>query len=93
MCSNKRSCRTNYKTAGKRIWSQKITINTISPGPTNTELFMDDKSPEQLENLKKLNAFGRFGETDDIAKVVAFLASEDARWITGQTLRVNGGMV
>lgn len=77
----------------KEFGPKKITINTISPGPTNTELFMDDKSPEQLENLKKLNAFGRFGETDDIAKVVAFLASEDARWITGQTLRVNGGMV
>lgn len=54
---------------------------------------MNGKSPEQLENLKRLNAFGRFGETDDISKVVAFLASDDARWITGQTIRVNGGMV
>lgn len=54
---------------------------------------MNGKSPEQLENLKRLNAFGRFGETEDIAKVVAFLVSDDARWITGQTIRVNGGMV
>ena len=77
----------------KEFGPKGITINTISPGPTNTELFMNGKSPEQLENLKRLNAFGRFGETDDISKVVAFLASDDARWITGQTIRVNGGMV
>ncbi|MED3792730.1 SDR family oxidoreductase [Niallia alba] len=77
----------------KELGPKGITINTISPGPTNTELFMNGKSPEQLENLKRLNAFGRFGETDDISKVVAFLASDDARWITGQTIRVNGGMV
>lgn len=77
----------------KEFGQKNITINTVSPGPTNTELFMNDKSPEQLENLKRLNAFGRFGETEDIAKVVAFLVSDDARWITGQTIRVNGGMV
>ena len=77
----------------KEFGPKGITINTISPGPTNTELFMNGKSPEQLENLKRLNAFGRFGETDDISKVVAFLASDDARWITGHTIRVNGGMV
>ncbi|WP_400243623.1 SDR family oxidoreductase [Niallia sp. JL1B1071] len=77
----------------KEFGPKNITINTVSPGPTNTELFMYGKSTEQLENLKRLNAFGRFGETDDIAKVVAFLVSDDARWITGQTIRVNGGMV
>ncbi|MGO5012192.1 SDR family oxidoreductase [Niallia sp. Sow4_A1] len=77
----------------KEFGQKNITINTVSPGPTNTELFMNGKSPEQLENLKRLNAFGRFGETEDIAKVVAFLVSDDARWITGQTIRVNGGMV
>ncbi len=77
----------------KEFGPKNIAINTISPGPTNTELFMNGKSAEQLDNLKRLNAFGRFGETDDIAKVVAFLVSDDARWITGQTIRVNGGMV
>ncbi len=77
-----------------REFGQKnITINTIAPGPTTTELFLEGKGPEQLEGLKRNNAFGRLGETEDIADTLAFLVSEESRWITGQTIRVNGGMV
>ena len=72
---------------------KNITINTIAPGPTRTELFLEGKTPEQLQALKGNNAFGRFGETNDIADALAFLVSDESRWITGQTIRVNGGMV
>lgn len=70
-----------------------LTINAIAPGPVNTELFNVGKSEQQIEGMKKMNAFGRLGEMDDIANVVSFLASEQAQWVTGQTIRVNGGFI
>ncbi|MDF2960767.1 MAG: 3-ketoacyl-ACP reductase [Paenibacillus sp.] len=77
----------------KEFGPKGITINAVAPGPVNTELFTAGKSEEQIANLIKLNSMGRLGEPDDITGTVLFLASEEARWITGQTVRVNGGYV
>ncbi|WP_379130034.1 SDR family oxidoreductase [Paenibacillus sp. sgz500958] len=77
----------------KEFGHKGITINAVAPGPVATELFLNGKSEELLENLKKANALGRLGETGDIASVVSFLAGPDSQWITGQTLRVNGGFI
>lgn len=77
----------------KEFGPKGITINAIAPGPVNTELFNVGKSEQQIEGMKKMNAFGRLGETDDIANVVSFLVSEQAQWVTGQTIRVNGGFI
>lgn len=76
----------------KELGSRGITANVISPGPTDTELFTADKSEEQINRFAQMAALGRLGQVDDIADVVAFLASEEARWITGQNIRVNGGL-
>jgi 3-oxoacyl-[acyl-carrier protein] reductase len=76
----------------KELGGRGITVNGVSPGPTDTELFREGKSEEQINNLAQMAAFGRLGEPQDIADVVAFLASEQARWITGQNIRVNGGV-
>ncbi|MBP1965983.1 SDR family oxidoreductase [Paenibacillus aceris] len=77
----------------KELGPAGITINAVAPGPVNTELFTIGKSEEQVQGIKNMNAFGRLGEPDDIAGAVLFLASEESRWITGQTIRINGGMV
>lgn len=77
----------------KEFGSKQITINAIAPGPVNTELFNVGKSEQQIEGMKKMSAFGRIGETDDIANVITFLVSEQAQWVTGQTIRVNGGFI
>ncbi|WP_110928224.1 SDR family oxidoreductase [Bacillus massiliglaciei] len=77
----------------KEFGPKQITINTVAPGPVNTELFTVGKTEQQMETLKKMNAFGRLGEPEDISKVVAFLVSDEAQWVTGQTLRVNGGFI
>ncbi|CAH0236933.1 3-oxoacyl-[acyl-carrier-protein] reductase FabG [Peribacillus simplex] len=77
----------------KEFGPKGITINAIAPGPVNTELFNVGKSEQQIEGMKKMNAFGRLGETEDIANVVSFLVSEQAQWVTGQTIRVNGGFI
>lgn len=66
-------------------------MNAVSPGPTDTELFSQGKTEEQKQRVAKLAALGRLGRPEDVADAVAFLVSEDGRWITGQTVRVNGG--
>lgn len=76
----------------KELGKQGITVNTVSPGPTDTELFRQGKTEEQIQSLASSAALGRLGEVEDIADVVLFLASDAARWITGQNIRVNGGI-
>lgn len=76
----------------KEIGSRGINVNSVSPGPTNTELFANGKSEEVIARLASLSAFNRIGETNDIANVVVFLASDDAKWINAQNIGVNGGM-
>ncbi|MGD8504106.1 MAG: SDR family oxidoreductase [Syntrophobacterales bacterium] len=75
----------------KELGERGITVNAVSPGPTDTELFRAGKTDEQITTMAQMAAFGRLGQVEDIADVVAFLASEEARWISGQNIRANGG--
>ncbi|WP_319518950.1 SDR family oxidoreductase [uncultured Martelella sp.] len=79
--------------AAKELASRNITVNAVAPGPVATELFLNGKSEELIARLTGMIPAGRLGEPDDIADVVAFLVSDAARYVTGQVLRVNGGMV
>lgn len=80
------------KTTAKELASRGITVNAVAPGFITTD--MTDKLNEEVkgEMLKQI-PLARLGEPGDIAKVVVFLASEDSRYMTGQTLHVDGGMV
>lgn len=77
----------------KEMGKRGITANIVSPGPVDTELFRTGKAPEDIERMKVMAALGRLGEVDDIAQVVLFLVSNAARWISGQNIRVNGGII
>ncbi len=77
----------------KEFGQRKININAIAPGPTGTDLFLNGKSQEQIDQLASLNAFNRLGKPTDIAETVALLVSPSAKWISGQTIRVNGGFI
>ncbi len=77
----------------KELGGRNITVNAVSPGPVDTDLFRDGKSEEQIQQMAQMAALGRIGQVQDIADAVAFLASEAARWITGQSIHVNGGYV
>lgn len=77
----------------KELGPRGITVNAIAPGPVKTDLFMTGKNDAQIEAITKMNPMGRLGQPDDIASVVAFLASPDSGWINGQTIRANGGVV
>ncbi|MBU5594593.1 3-oxoacyl-[acyl-carrier-protein] reductase [Amphibacillus sp. MSJ-3] len=80
------------KTAAKELASRNILVNAVAPGFIETE--MTDQLDESLkEEMFKLIPLERLGQVEDVAKAVAFLASDDANYITGQTLSVNGGMV
>ncbi|MFF1719753.1 SDR family oxidoreductase [Streptomyces sviceus] len=71
---------------------RNITVNTVAPGFTETEINPTLKNPQIRQALSAHSAFGRLGRPADIADVVAFVASEDARWVTGQWLDATGGV-
>lgn len=77
----------------KDLAPKGITVNAVAPGPTGTDMFLQGKSEQLLDTLRKQNPFGRFGEPEEIASVVAFVAGEESKWISGQTIRVNGGLM
>lgn len=80
------------KSLAKEFGSRNITVNAIAPGFIETE--MTDNLPEEVKEVyKKQIPLNRFGKTEDIANLCAFLASEEASYITGQIISVNGGMV
>lgn len=76
----------------KEVGARGINVNSVSPGPTNTELFTKGKPQEVIDRLASLSAFNRIGEPEDIAKIVVFLASDDAKWISAQNIGANGAM-
>lgn len=75
----------------KEFGAKDIVVNCVAPGQVSTELFLNGKSEELVDSFRRMNAFGRLGEPEDIANVIDLLVSDKARWITGQTIRVNGG--
>lgn len=75
----------------KEFGPKDIVINCIAPGQVATELFLNGKTEEQVDSYRRMNAFGRLGEPEDIANAIDLLVSDKARWMTGQTIRVNGG--
>ncbi|MFI9163499.1 SDR family oxidoreductase [Kitasatospora aureofaciens] len=77
----------------RELRGRNITVNTVAPGPTATDMFLDGKTPEQIDQLAKTPPLERLGTPEDIAHVVAFLAGPEGRWVNGQILRANGGMV
>jgi len=77
----------------KELRGRNITVNAVAPGPTATDLFLKDKTAEQIERLAKMPPLERLGQPDDISAVVSFLVSDAGAWVDGQTLRVNGGII
>jgi 3-oxoacyl-[acyl-carrier protein] reductase len=76
----------------KELRGRQVTCNAVAPGPVATELFLNGKSEEQIQQAANMAPLGRLGQPDDIAGVVSFLAGPDGAWVNGQVLRANGGI-
>ncbi|MHA3701247.1 SDR family oxidoreductase [Jatrophihabitans sp. YIM 134969] len=77
----------------RELRGRDVTVNTVAPGPTATDLFLDGKTEEEVSRLAHAVPLDRLGQPADIAGAVVFLASPAGHWVNGQTLRVNGGLV
>ena len=80
-----------------RVFSKEIgrgiSVNALAPGATETELFLNGKSQEFIDKLSSMNAFDRLAKPIDIARIVLFLASDDSKWVSGQTIGANGALI
>jgi len=84
------------KTMAREMARSGVTLNAVCPGPTETPLlegFLEGPQGQKIyEGLKRAIPLGRLGQPDDIPGIVAFLASDDAQFITGQVISVSGGL-
>ncbi len=76
----------------KEIGHRGITVNVVSPGPTDSAEFRT-RPPDFIQSLESMTAMRRIAQIDEVVNVIEFLGSDQASWITGQNLRVNGGVV
>lgn len=73
------------------LGDRQITVNAVSPGPVETDLAQAVNTAESFRQMVDRTPLGRLGQPDDIARAIAFLASDDAAWITGQIIGTDGG--
>lgn len=91
-CSTKGAIDQMTRTMAKDLGPKGINVNCVAPGPTGTDLFVEGKSEQVIKQISGLSPFGRLGDPNEVAEVHAFLSSSSASWISGQIIRVNGGM-
>ncbi len=81
------------KSFAKEIGGRGITVNCVAPGPLKTSFFYPAETDENIAWLKSMSVNGDIGDPADVVPVVRFLTSPEAKWITAQTVFVNGGLV
>jgi 3-oxoacyl-[acyl-carrier protein] reductase len=81
------------RVASRELGERGITVNAVSPGPTDTDLLRRDVDASQLEGLAHMTALRRVGRPVDVASVVGFLVSPESGWITGRNICADGGLV
>jgi len=92
-CASKAAIVSLTKALAKEVGIYNITVNSVCPGIVVTKMQTDNLFYEKKDQWMKEMSIKRFGKPSDIANAVYFLSSEDAGWITGQSLHVNGGIV
>jgi 2-hydroxycyclohexanecarboxyl-CoA dehydrogenase len=85
------------KTMARELARKQISVNVVCPGPTDTALFADfagegEGADKLRQGLARAIPFGRLGQPGDLPGAIAFLASDDAAFITGQVISVSGGL-
>jgi len=90
--SSKAALSAQSKVLSRELGPSNIRVNTIAPGLTETKMMKESTSPELIEEMKLRISLRKIGSPSEIANAALFLASEMSSYITGQTLRVDGGM-
>lgn len=79
--------------AAREFGPRGITVNSVSPGATETDGLHEEQTPESVDRFIDITPLRRLGQPADIANVVAFLAGPESEWITGQNIRATGGII
>lgn len=90
-CASKAGVEGFTRSLAYEIGSRNITVNSVAPGFIATDM-TDELTPEQKASMMNNIPLGRYGEAEEVAKAVSFLASDNAAYITGQVIHVNGGL-
>ncbi|KAL1920347.1 uncharacterized protein VTP21DRAFT_1493 [Calcarisporiella thermophila] len=77
----------------KEIGERGVTVNTVAPGPIDTDFFHGQETPDSVSMFTQMSVAKRLGMIEDIVPVIEFLASPRSQWVTAQTLFVNGGLL
>lgn len=89
--SSKAAVESMSKVLALELGERGITVNTVAPGPTETEMYVS--SGDDAQAAAAQSPFNRLGQPEDIADIVAFVVSDECRWITGQVFEAGGGYV
>jgi 3-oxoacyl-[acyl-carrier protein] reductase len=81
------------RSMAKELAGRKVRVNCVAPGPVDTDLFRAGKTDEAKARSAAMSPFNRIGTPEEVAEVVAFVASDAASWVHGQVIQPNGGMV
>jgi len=81
------------RSMSKELAGRGVRVNAVAPGPVDTDLFRSGKDEAALQRSAAMSPLNRVGQPEEIAEVVAFLASDKASWVLGQVIQPNGGLV
>jgi len=77
----------------KEVAPRGITVNVVSPGFTETQMLLATMSPDARRDFIEMTPLRRLGQPEEVAEVIAFLVSEQGRWVTRQNIAADGGII
>lgn len=91
-CTSKGAIEQMVHVMSKDLGVKGISVNAVAPGPTATDLFLKGKSEQMIKTIAGFNPHNRLGKPEEIADVLLWLSGSGSDWVTGQVIKVNGGM-